>query len=115
MPTVGMTEKTFTLNGRVIRVEDGVCMGEDGTLAGSDLNMAGAVRNAVDLLDLSMEDAVNMASAAPANFLGLGAQRGLIAPGAAADLVLISDAGDILASWIDGVEQNFAREDAKAA
>lgn len=103
MPTVGMTDKQFTLQGRHIRVVDGVCVDDQGTLAGSDLDMVSAVRNAVTLLDLSLEDAVVMAARAPATFLGLGQRRGLIAPGYVADLCLLDDRLEVTATWIDGV------------
>ncbi|AAK22430.1 N-acetylglucosamine-6-phosphate deacetylase [Caulobacter vibrioides] len=104
MPTVGLPDKRFNLQGRDIRVVDGVCVDDHGTLAGSDLDMIGAVRNAIDLLDLSLDDAVMMASHAPASFLGLGHGRGLIAPGYAADLCLLNDRLEVAATWIDGQE-----------
>lgn len=103
MPTVGMAEKDFNLQGRHIRVVDGVCVDDHGTLAGSDLDMIGAVRNAVTMLGLSLEDAVAIASATPAAFLGLAGARGVIRPGAAADLVLLDDALQVRRTWIDGV------------
>lgn len=103
MPTVGMADKSFDLQGRHIRVVDGVCVDDHGTLAGSDLDMVGAVRNAVTMLGLSLEDAVAIASAAPAAFLGLASKRGSITPGQAADLVLLDDALNVRRTWIDGV------------
>lgn len=103
MPTVGMSDKRFTLQGREIVVRDGVCVGDDGTLAGSDLDMAGAVRNTVQMLDVRLEDAVMMASAAPAAFLGLEGQRGRIAPGYAADFCLLNEDLSVRRTWIDGV------------
>nr|WP_295108565.1 N-acetylglucosamine-6-phosphate deacetylase [uncultured Caulobacter sp.] len=103
MPTVGLTDKRFTLQGREIVVRDGVCVGDDGTLAGSDLDMAGAVRNTVQMLDVRLEDAVMMASAAPAAFLGLEGQRGRIAPGYAADFCLLNEDLSVRRTWIDGV------------
>ncbi|MDG2528893.1 N-acetylglucosamine-6-phosphate deacetylase [Caulobacter endophyticus] len=102
MPTVGMSDKRFDLQGRRITVQDGVCVGPDGTLAGSDLDMIGAVRNAVSMLGLSLEQAVMIASAAPAAFLGLSAERGTIAPGKAADLVLLDEGRNVVRTWIDG-------------
>jgi N-acetylglucosamine-6-phosphate deacetylase len=104
MPTVGNDDNTFRLGGRLIRAEGGACVAQDGTLAGSNLDMALAVRNAVDLLGVTLADAVTMASAAPAAFLGLAPARGVIAEGAAADLVLLSDNSHVLATWICGVE-----------
>ena len=103
MPTVGMTEKDFNLQGRHIRVVDGVCVDDHGTLAGSDLDMIGAVRNAMSMLGLSLEGAVAIASATPAAFLGLADRRGAIRPGAAADLVLLDDGLQVRRTWIDGV------------
>jgi N-acetylglucosamine-6-phosphate deacetylase len=102
MPTVGMVDKRFSLQGREITVRDGVCIDDNGTLAGSDLDMAAGVRNAMATLDLSLADAVMMASAAPAAFLGLAHQRGAIAPGLAADFCLLDDDLNVGKTWIDG-------------
>ena len=52
---------------------DGVCIDENGTLAGSAMDMSRAVRNAMELLGVSLHEALTMASAAPAAFLGLAA------------------------------------------
>lgn len=104
MPTVGMADKRFKLQGRAIRVVDGVCVDDHGTLAGSDLDMITAVRNAISLLGLTLEQAVMMASQAPATFLGLGQRRGRIASGYAADLCLLDDRREVVSTWIDGVE-----------
>lgn len=111
MPTVGSDDKTFRLGGRLIRAEGGACVAQDGTLAGSNLDMAQAVRNAVDLLGVTLADALTMASAAPAAFLGLASTRGAIVSGAVADLVLLSDQGEVLATWIDGVEDDALSEE----
>ena len=55
------------------------------------------------LMGLSIADAVSIASASPAAFLGLSDQRGRIAVGQAADLVLLDDALKVRETWIDGV------------
>ena len=112
MPTVGMADKRFTLQGRQIVVRDGVCVDAAGTLAGSDLDMASAVRNAVHMLGLGLEDAVTMASAAPAAFLGLDGVRGRIAKGQAADFCLLDEDLNVTATWIDG-EANHAQAKAR--
>ena len=102
MPCVGSAEKSFVLDGRLISVKDGVCVDERGTLAGSDLDMASAVRNAVSLLGLDLAEAANMASSAPAEFLRLDDDRGRIAPGCRADLVLLDESLQVVDSWIGG-------------
>ncbi|MGB5132208.1 MAG: amidohydrolase family protein, partial [Steroidobacteraceae bacterium] len=102
MPSVGMAEKSFTLQGRTISVADGVLVDEDGTLAGSDTDMATTVRNAVELLGLELPEAARMASQYPAEFLGLGGELGRIAAGYRANLVLVDDRVDVKETWIDG-------------
>jgi N-acetylglucosamine-6-phosphate deacetylase len=108
MPTVGMSEKAFRLGGRLITVEDGVCVDEYGTLAGSDLDMASAVRNAVNMLGLTLADATRMASRNPAEFLGLGRELGRIAPGYRADLVQLDEGLFAAETWVNGVDSKSA-------
>ncbi|HZF16004.1 MAG TPA: N-acetylglucosamine-6-phosphate deacetylase [Steroidobacteraceae bacterium] len=102
MPSVGADEKSFTLQGRTISIADGVLVDEDGTLAGSDTDMATSVRNAVELLGLPLVEAARMASRYPAEFLGLGAELGRIAPGYRASLALMDDRFRVIDTWIDG-------------
>jgi N-acetylglucosamine-6-phosphate deacetylase len=102
MPNVGTDEQVFMLQGREIRVVNGVCVDEAGTLAGSALDMAAAVRNAVSMLRLDLEDAVRMASRSPAGFLGLGGSHGEIEVGYRADLALLDEAARVVETWIGG-------------
>lgn len=102
MPSVGNPVKSFQLQGRAIRVDDGVCVGPDGTLAGSDLDMATAVRNTVRLLEVDVGIAVRMASRSPAAFLGLDGEMGRIALGYRANLVMADDDLNVGRVWIDG-------------
>ena len=106
MPTVGSPTKTFTLNGQPIHVENGVCVGPDGTLAGSDLDMITAVRNMVDHVGVSLEDAALMAATAPARFLGLDAARGSLSLGRRADLVWLDDKLNLQATFIGGRQRH---------
>jgi N-acetylglucosamine-6-phosphate deacetylase len=106
MPPVGSPEPSFVLQGRTIRVVDGVCRDEDGTLAGTTLDMAGAVRNAVTSLGLDVATGARMASEYPAEFLGLGHELGRIAPGYRANLVLVDERLQVKQTWIDGIAAN---------
>jgi N-acetylglucosamine-6-phosphate deacetylase len=101
MPSVGGS-KSFMLNGQEISAVGGKCVNAQGTLAGSDLDMASAVRNSVSMLGLDLADAVTMASANPAAFLGLDHELGQIAPGYRASLVLLDAGLQVLETWIDG-------------
>jgi N-acetylglucosamine-6-phosphate deacetylase len=102
MPTVGADAKSFSLQGKPISVEDGVCVDEMGVLSGSDLDMSAAVRNAQQELGVDLATAARMASLYPAEFLGLDHELGRIAPGYRANLVAIDDAGVAQRTWIEG-------------
>ena len=103
MPSVGADEKSFSLQGRTISAAHGRLVDENGTLAGADIDMATSVRNAVELLGLEIDEAARMASQYPAEFLGLGAELGRIAPGYRANLVLVDDDLGVVETWIDGL------------
>jgi N-acetylglucosamine-6-phosphate deacetylase len=68
------------------------CMGgvrlADGTLAGSALTMDQALRNLVDVLGLSLEDASRRVSTYAADYLGLP-DRGRLERGAWADVAVL--------------------------
>ncbi|KRG40962.1 N-acetylglucosamine-6-phosphate deacetylase [Stenotrophomonas panacihumi] len=102
MPPVGADDPSYSLYGEIITAVDGVVRNAAGALAGSALDMATAVRNSVRLLGLPLEEAARMASTYPAQFLGLGDRYGRIAPGYQADLVLVDDDLQVVATWIAG-------------
>jgi N-acetylglucosamine-6-phosphate deacetylase len=102
MPSVGTDSKSFDLQGRRITVSGNLCLDEDGRLAGSNIDMASCVRNAVSMLDLSLPEAVRMASLYPAQFLGLANDLGRIAAGYRANFVLADAQMQVLDTWIDG-------------
>lgn len=102
MPTVGSEKDTFLFFGERLRVRDNLIINQEGVLSGSHLNMAQAVRNAVDLLDVSIEEAIRMASLYPAEFLGMSDRMGRLRAGYSADLVLLDDDGRVIKSWQRG-------------
>jgi N-acetylglucosamine-6-phosphate deacetylase len=102
MPTVGTSLDRFELVGRIVRLTGGRLTIEDGTLAGAHLDMASAVRNAVRLAELPLEDALRAASLTPARFLGLDTERGALVAGARADVVALTRELSVLATWLDG-------------
>ena len=107
MPTVGTALGHFDLVGRAIKLVDGRLTTEEGTLAGAHLDMASAVRNAVGLARVPLEDALRSASLTPARFLGIANERGAIVPGARADLVALTDKLMVAATWIDGEIESY--------
>lgn len=101
MPPAAGGPKSFDLGGRPIRAEGGRLIGADGTLAGADLDMARAVDNTVSMVGLDLEEALRMASLYPARAMGLD-DRGRIAAGQRADLVLLDDKLRVIDTWIGG-------------
>ena len=103
MPPVGGKRPTFALYGEEIMVKDEACARRDGTLAGAYLDMATAVRNAVRLLGVTLEDALRMASTHPAGFIGLGDVLGRLAPGYRADVVAFDPTTvRVMDTWVAG-------------
>ncbi len=102
MPTVGSALDRFQLVGCTITLTNGKLTTEEGTLAGAHLDMASAMRNTVTLAGIPLEDALRAASLTPARFLGLDNERGVLIPGARADIVALSQDLAVISTWVDG-------------
>jgi N-acetylglucosamine-6-phosphate deacetylase len=102
MASVGGDMSEFSLQGRNIRVVGERLLTEDGVLAGAHLDMASAIRNSLALMGVSLDDALRMASANPADLLGISATRGRLLPGLMADMTALTDNAEIKASWVCG-------------
>lgn len=104
MPCVGANSQAFELGGRRIEVHDGACRDDTGTLAGADLDLGRAVCNAIKMLDLSLGQAIQAASANPAAMMRVTGTLGSLKLGARADLVLLGNDGDVRRVWVGGDE-----------
>ena len=103
MPSVGAIDKSFVLNGELIRCENGKLSTKSGTLAGSDLDMLAAVKNTVKLVGLGIDEAIRMASTYPAAMMG-ESTLGSIKVGYTASMILIDNDFQLIRSWINGSE-----------
>jgi N-acetylglucosamine-6-phosphate deacetylase len=97
---LGDTEVEFAYDGAPARMTKNTRI--PGVLAGSGLTMNRAVRNAVDMLNVDLPLAVRMASANPAQLLGLDDRKGRIQEGYDADVVLLNEDFSVAATWIGG-------------
>jgi N-acetylglucosamine-6-phosphate deacetylase len=102
MPTVGTEQDHFELMGRQIQLWYGRLVFENGTLAGAHLDLASAVKNAVTLVGISLDDALRAASLVPARFLGIEHHRGTPSAGARADIVALTANLELLTTRIAG-------------
>ncbi len=89
-----------TLGGYPIQVRDAAYL-EDGTIAGSVLTMDRGFAKLVSEVGLSLVDAATVSSTTPARALGLQG-FGVIAPGAAADLVVLNRELGVVQTWVAG-------------
>jgi N-acetylglucosamine-6-phosphate deacetylase len=101
MEAAGMPDGEYELGGRTVRLEAGAVRLPDGTLAGSALTMDVALRNAARLLEIPMHEALPMITSTPAAILGLP-DKGRITPGADADLVVLSEEGEVRETLVAG-------------
>jgi N-acetylglucosamine-6-phosphate deacetylase len=98
----GMPEGRYRLGSFEVDVRDGKCM-VDGKLAGSVLTMDRAVRNLARFAEWDLPRAVAAASQNPARVARI-ANKGVLAVGADADFVVLNSEGEVLRTFLGGVE-----------
>lgn len=98
----GMPDGRYRLGSFEVDVCDGKCMA-DGKLAGSVLTLDRAVRNLARFAEWDLPRAVTAASRNPARVARI-ANKGVLAAGADADFVVLSTGGEVLRTFIGGVE-----------
>src|SRR5271169_289397 len=98
----GMKDGRYRLGSFEVDVRDGKCTA-NGKLAGSVLTMDRAVRNLASFAEWDLPQAITAASRNPARVARV-ANKGVIAVGADADFVVLSPEGEVLRTFIGGVE-----------
>ena len=88
--------------GAGIREDGPVWRLPDGRLAASRLTLDEAIRNCVTWRVMNLHDALAAGTLRAAKVLGVERERGTLRPGARADLVLWSESGQVLATWVSG-------------
>jgi N-acetylglucosamine-6-phosphate deacetylase len=86
-PLAGLPEGAYEWEHKTIYVKDGSCRLENGTIAGAHALLDTGVRNLVDLVGLSLRDALIPATRVPAD--AVGARKGRLTPGYDADVVIL--------------------------
>ena len=71
-------------------------------MAGSVLTLDRAVRNAMNFVPLTLQEAVRLVTLNPARMLGLDDGRGQLVTGGIADLVVLTPAGEVTATMAAG-------------
>jgi N-acetylglucosamine-6-phosphate deacetylase len=98
----GMPDGRYHLGSFEVEVRDGKCT-MDGRLAGSVLTMDRAVRNLTRFAEWNLSDAVAAASRNPARVAHIE-NKGVLAVGADADFVVLNREGEVLRTFVGGIE-----------
>jgi N-acetylglucosamine-6-phosphate deacetylase len=98
----GMPDGRYRLGSMEVDVKDGRCT-SDGKLAGSVLTMDRAVRNLARFAEWDLGLAVGAATRNPARVVR-STNQGVLAPGADADFIVLDAEGNVLRTFIGGVE-----------
>jgi N-acetylglucosamine-6-phosphate deacetylase len=97
----GMPDGVYSLGDLEVQVSNGRCEYQ-GKLAGSVLTLDRAVRNVMSFAGWQLQQAVRLATLNPAQRLGISDQRGLLATGRRADLVVLTPEGQVAHTIIAG-------------
>ncbi|MBB1448614.1 N-acetylglucosamine-6-phosphate deacetylase [Pseudoalteromonas sp. SG41-6] len=104
MPPVGTNQHEFAFFDRTVHLQDGKLTSTTGELAGSVLDMASAVRNCVQHVQVSLPEALKMASLYPAKYIGLPAGWGQLVIGSPANFVELNNQQQVISTWIGGAQ-----------
>ena len=85
-----------------ISEKNGLMHLEDGTINSSSKYVLYGIGNLVEKLGVSMEDAIQMASRTPAELMGIQRHKGSILPTKDADLAVIDDEYESIATFVEG-------------
>ena len=98
----GMPDGVYHLGSFEVEVKDGRCQAF-GKLAGSVLTMDRAVRNVMSFAQLSFQDSLRLATLNPACVLGIEQRKGVLKPGADADVTVFAGSGQVRQTIVRGM------------
>jgi len=98
----GMPDGNYRLGNFTVHVAGGVCRTVDGNLAGSTVTLDAAVRKLSTYTGESYQACLTCATLNPARLLGIEKQKGVIAPGADADLAILDKNHFVTQTYVRG-------------
>jgi N-acetylglucosamine-6-phosphate deacetylase len=103
MAAAGSTDGDYSLGSLTVSVRDGIArLRGTPTIAGSTLTQDKALRVAITRARVEPRRAVEALTLTPARAIGIGHRHGLLAPGFAADAVLLDHDWKVTGVWADG-------------
>lgn len=113
MAAMGMPPDEYLLGDFRVKVDETSARLPDGTLAGCILSLDAILRAFRSMTGASLPDLLATVTTTPAGLLGLGNKLGRIAPGMAADFVLMTPDLSIVETFIAG-KSTFRQQDDRA-
>jgi N-acetylglucosamine-6-phosphate deacetylase len=98
----GMPDGNYPVGNFTIQVASGVCRTAEGNLAGSTVTLDASVRNLAEYLGASYQECLPCATLNPARLLGISDKKGVIAPGADADLAILDNKFYVTQTYVRG-------------
>lgn len=108
MAGTGMPDGTYWLGELEVRVKNGRCIIGEDTLAGSTLTLDTAVRNFMLFTGAPLQEATALATRNPARMTGLDDEVGVLAPGRAANIAVLSSREEIVENFLRGIPSSTA-------
>ena len=102
MAALGMPPGRYLLGDREVISDGTSARHDDGRLAGSLLSLGQAVRNLIAFTGCSLQEAITTVTEVPASVLGIEHQRGRIAPGHIAELVVLTPDLQVVSTILRG-------------
>ena len=102
MRAAGLADGDYTLGGQAVKVKGNLATLADGTIAGSVTNLMLCLKNAVQNMQIPMEEAVRSASETPARSIGIFDSCGSLSVGKRADIVLLDKALNVRQVFVEG-------------
>ena len=115
MRAAGLGDGEYAAFDGFVTVRNGEARTSDGGLAGSTLTMEDALKNMMRFCDLTLEEALPMLTRVPARSIGMYPQKGSLAVGADADVVIWDEASGVQATFIGGELVYQAKAECTAA
>ena len=107
-PLAGLPDGTYEMFGRTVIKKDGISRmagstpDQDHTMAGSEWPLNGNIYNLVNLVGVSLPDAIRMVTLTPATIIDVDDRKGSIEPGKDADLVVIDEKVQVYLAMVKG-------------
>jgi N-acetylglucosamine-6-phosphate deacetylase len=102
MRATGMPDGDYALGDQMVHVKEGVARTDRGGLAGSTLTMDQALRNVMEFTGLTLVETLPMLTRVPATSIGLDHQKGQIAAGFDADIVVLDPSYQVRMTMVAG-------------